>query len=217
VKQPDAPPTRPPIGPSKGTAIYASSPTTRSRLQIFASLLTRWNSTIRLVSQQDLGDFWKRHIEDALQLAPLMPSQTTEAVDLGSGGGLPGLVLAIATDVHFDLIEADSRKAAFLREAAISTKAPVTIHAQRIEEVRLPRRPVVTARALAPLHKLLELAEPFLLEGGVCLFPKGERVEAEIAEAETHWTMLLERMSSSTAQTARLLRISAIKRKGHTP
>ncbi len=115
------------------------------------ALLVKWNPTIRLVSPPDLAAIWPRHIADSLQLLPLIPAGLDGAIDLGSGGGLPGLVLAIATGIHFDLVESDSRKAAFLSEAAIATRAPVTVHASRIEEVRLPRGGLVTARALAPL------------------------------------------------------------------
>jgi 16S rRNA (guanine527-N7)-methyltransferase len=186
----------------------ALAPALRDRLQIFTSLLVRWNPTIRLVSTQDIAHLWTRHVEDALQLVPLIPPATAGAVDLGSGGGLPGLVLAIATGLHFDLIEADSRKAAFLHEAAIATKAPATIHARRIEHMALPPRRLVTARALAPLPRLLALAKPFLADGGICLFPKGERVETEIAEAEQHWSFSLERLPSHTDPAAGILRIA---------
>jgi 16S rRNA (guanine527-N7)-methyltransferase len=179
-------------------------------LRTFVSLLIRWNPTIRLVSSQDSGDLWTRHVEDALQLAPLMPPGVTQAIDLGSGAGLPGLVLAIATGVHFDLIEADSRKAAFLREAVLATQAPATVHACRIEEIRLPPRPLVTARALAPLPHLLDLAKRLLSTDGVCLFPKGERAASEVREAQKRWSFILESVPSRTAPAASILRISQL-------
>jgi 16S rRNA (guanine527-N7)-methyltransferase len=185
----------------------------RERLDVFTRLLTRWNPTIRLVSQQDMPHLWQRHVEDSLQLIPLIPRETPRAVDLGSGGGFPGLVLAIATGIHFDLIEADGRKAAFLREAAAATEAPVTVHGIRIEEVRLPPVALVTARAMAPLRLLLDLASPFLLPGGTCLFPKGGRAEAEITEAERDWTMTLRRVPSATAPDAQILAIKSIMRR----
>jgi 16S rRNA (guanine527-N7)-methyltransferase len=186
----------------------ATAAAVSDRLQTFVSLLIRWNPTIRLVSTQDSGDLWTRHIEDALQLAPLMPPGVTQAIDLGSGGGLPGLVLAIATGVSFDLIEADKRKAAFLREAVLATEAPVTIHACRIEDAALAPSELVTARALASLPHLLDLAKPLLAADGICLFPKGERGAAEIAEAEKHWSFSLETLPSRTAPAATILRIS---------
>jgi 16S rRNA (guanine527-N7)-methyltransferase len=183
------------------------------RLAIFTALLARWNPTIRLVSVQDMAHLRHRHIDDSLQLIPLIPRETPRAVDLGSGGGFPGLVLAIATGIHFDLIEADGRKAAFLREAAAAIDAPVTVHASRIEEVRLPPVALVTARAMAPLRILLDLASPFLLAGGTCLFPKGARAESEIAEAERDWTMTLRRIPSATAPDAQILCIKSIERR----
>ena len=125
-------------------------------------------------------------------------------------------MLALATGVHFDLVELDGRKAAFLREAASATRAPVTIHARRIEGLPLPPRRLVTARALAPLPKLLELAAPLLTPDGICLFPKGERFEAEIADARKDWSMTIETIPSRTSAGARLLSIRNIQRKGHS-
>jgi len=183
------------------------------RLTAFAALLTRWNPTIRLISSQAVDHLWARHIDDALQLVPHMPSNVTHAIDLGSGGGFPGLILALATGVHFDLVESDSRKAAFLVEAATLTKAPATIHATRIEDLALESRMLVTARALAPLPKLLELSQPLLADGGVCLFPKGERAETEIIEARKGWIMDLQQMPSRTAPMGQILRISNLRRR----
>lgn len=188
----------------------------RRKLEAFAALLLRWNPTIRLVSVDDAGALWPRHIADALQLVPLLPRDITTAADLGSGGGLPGLVLALATGTHFDLIEADGRKAAFLREAAQLTDAPVTVHAARIETIRIPPRPLITARALAALPKLLALAHPLLAPGGLCLFPKGERAEAELQEAAALWSMRVETIPSRTAPGAQLLLITDLHPKRQT-
>jgi len=190
---------------------------TRDRLIAFTDLLTRWNPTIKLVSTQDLVYLWPRHVEDALQLIPYMPRGATHAVDLGSGGGFPGLVLALATGVHFDLIESDSRKAAFLQEAATITKAPATIHARRIEDMALKSRMLVTARALAPLPKLLELSHTFLAEGGVCLFPKGGRADTEITDACKDWIMDLQQFPSRTSPAGHILRVSGLRRREVTP
>jgi 16S rRNA (guanine527-N7)-methyltransferase len=199
--------------PSKQTDALSLDSATRDRLSAFLALLTRWNATIKLVSHQDIIHIWERHIDDALQLIQYMPLGVTHAVDLGSGGGFPGLVLAIATDVHFDLVESDTRKAAFLQEAVAITKAPATIHASRIDAVALELRLLVTARALAPLPKLLELARPFLAKGGCCLFPKGESVDAEIAEACKNWIMDVQQIPSRTSPTGRILRITDLRRR----
>ena len=130
------------------------------------------------------------------------------AIDLGSGAGFPGLILALATGTPFDLIEADQRKAAFLREAARVTGAPVRVHATRIESAGLAPAPLVTARAVAPLSKLLALAAPLLAPGGQCLFLKGASVQSELTHAAAQWHMHVERIPSRTAPDACILRIS---------
>jgi 16S rRNA (guanine527-N7)-methyltransferase len=180
----------------------------RETLKQFAALLLRWNHTVNLVSLGDIPDLWQRHIADSLQLAPLLDPLPSHAIDLGSGAGFPGLLLALATGVPFDLVEADQRKAAFLREAARITGAPVTVHAARIEAVKLRPAPLVTARAFAPLPKLLDLVAPHLALGGYCLLPKGAGVDAELTQAAKRWHMQVERIPSRTAPGACILRIS---------
>ena len=181
-------------------------------LETFAALLLRWNRTLNLVARRDEPVLWQRHIADSLQLAERMVPRAERAIDLGSGAGFPGLVLAIATQVPFDLIEADQRKAAFLREAARATGAPVHVHAVRIETASLPPAPLVTARAVAPLAKLLALAAPLLAPGGACLFLKGAGVEAELTRAAAEWHMQVERIPSRTAPGASILRITELTR-----
>lgn len=197
VKRPDPPPCD-------------VSRETRARLDAYVALLTRWQARINLVSPRDLAQIWPRHIADALQLVPLIPPGTPRAIDLGSGAGLPGLVLAIATGIPFDLVESDQRKAAFLREAARVTAAPVWVHADRIESVALAPAPLVTARALAPLSRLLDWAHPLLAPGGICLFPKGRSVDSELTEATAGWHMQIGRTPSRTDPSATILRISEV-------
>jgi 16S rRNA (guanine527-N7)-methyltransferase len=184
----------------------------RRRLDAFAELVRHWNATVNLIAPGDLGAIWTRHIEDCLQLVPLVPAGAARAIDLGSGGGFPGLVIAIATGISFDLIESDRRKAAFLREAVRATGAPATVHPSRIETAAVPPAPLVTARALARLPRLLELAAPKLAPGGTCLFMKGAAVEAELTEAAARWQMRVERIPSRTDPAAAILRISEIAR-----
>ena len=187
-------------------------PSVQAALVTFAALLLRWNRTVNLIARRDEPNLWDRHIADSLQLAPLIPPGTPRAIDLGSGGGFPGLVLAIATAIPFDLIESDQRKAAFLREAARATGAPATIHNVRIEAARLPPAPLVTARALAPLPHLLALAAPKLAPTGICLFLKGQNVASELTDAATQWHMRVEMLPSQTSPVASILRISEIAR-----
>jgi 16S rRNA (guanine527-N7)-methyltransferase len=185
---------------------------TKERLEAFAALLLRWNTRINLVSRSDAGIIWERHIQDSLQLCQLIPRGLGRAIDLGSGAGFPGLVVCIATGIPFDLIESDRRKAAFLREAARVTAAPANVHACRIEVANISPAGLVTARALAPLAKLLGLAERLLAEGGTCLFPKSEKADQEIAEALATWTMRIEPHISETDRSGVILRISEVKR-----
>jgi len=161
-------------------------------LRAYAELLGRWTAKINLVSRGDEGQIWQRHVLDSLRLLPLIPAGTARAIDLGSGAGLPGLVLAAASGIAFDLVEADRRKATFLSEAQRVTGAPVTVHCARIEAVALLPAPLVTARALAPLDVLLGLAAPFLAPGGTALFPKGVRAAEEIEAARRLWRFELD-------------------------
>ncbi|MBS0638928.1 MAG: 16S rRNA (guanine(527)-N(7))-methyltransferase RsmG [Proteobacteria bacterium] len=180
------------------------------RLNRFADLLEKWNASLNLVAPRDIPVLWQRHIADSLQLLPLLPGSLDRAVDLGSGGGFPGLVLAIASGVPFDLIEADQRKASFLRTAIRETGAPAAVHACRIEAADLPPARLVTARALAPLPRLLPLAARLLTPDGTCLFLKGARAGEEIADASPNWDMTLDRVPSGTNPDGVILRISAL-------
>jgi 16S rRNA (guanine527-N7)-methyltransferase len=182
------------------------------RLRLFCDLLLRWNRSVNLISRSDEAVLWDRHVADSLQLAPLIPSGTPRAIDLGSGGGFPGLVLAIETGIPFDLIESDHRKAAFLREAARMTDAPATVHAVRIEACTLPPAPLITARALAPLPKLLGLAAPLLEPDGICLFLKGANANSELTATAAEWHMRVMSVPSRTAADAVVLRVSEITR-----
>ena len=185
------------------------------RLRAYVALLLRWNVTINLIGRAaaDPGAVWDRHVADCLRLLPLVPPDATAATDLGSGAGLPGLVLAIAAGLPFALIESDRRKAAFLAEAARVTAAPVTVHCARIEAVRLAPAPLVTARALAPLPRLLGYAAPLLARGGICLFPKGMGADAEIADAQRQgWRFTLERHDDPAMPGSTILQLSGLAR-----
>ncbi len=192
---------------------FAPDGATRERLERFAALLLHWNATLNLIAPADAPVLWPRHIANLLQLVPILPEGLERAIDLGSGGGFPGLVLAIATGVHFDLIESDRRKASFLRSAVLETAAPASVHACRIEQADLPPARLVTARALAPLPRLLPLASRLLTPGGVCLFLKGARVDQELADVASGWTMQAERIPSQTSADGVILRISELQRK----
>ena len=183
-------------------------------LRQFAGLVEKWSPKINLVSKGDLPLIWGRHVQDSLSLVPHIPAGVTRAIDLGSGAGFPGMVLAIATGIEFTLIESDTRKAAFLMEAARATGAPVRVLNTRIELAKTVPAPLVTARALAPLDKLLGLARPHLAENGVCLFPKGRTAEEELTVAKGLWQMTVERILSPLDRQASILKVNDLRHVG---
>jgi 16S rRNA (guanine527-N7)-methyltransferase len=137
----------------------------------------------------------------------------SRAIDLGSGGGFPGLVLAIATGIQFDLIESDRRKASFLRTAVRETGASATIHDCRVEDAPVSAADLITARALAPLPRILALAAPLLAPEGLCLLLKGAKADTEIAEAEQTWQMAVLKSPSQTGNDGVILSISNLRRR----
>jgi len=181
-------------------------------LSAYTALLNRWNARINLVSPRDVARLRERHIEDSAQLVSLIPPGTRRIADLGAGAGFPGLVLAILTGLDTHLVERDQRKAAFLREAARITAAPVTVHAADAATLPAIGADLVTARALAPLPTLLPLAARHLATGGDCLFPKGATAEAELTAALPAWTMAVERFPSRTDPAATILRLTEVAR-----
>jgi 16S rRNA (guanine527-N7)-methyltransferase len=197
---------------------------TLERLEIYVNLLVKWQRTINLVSRSTLPRLWTRHIADCAQLAALGSAHRVWA-DLGSGAGLPGIVIAImsmpragSTEVH--LIERDRRKASFLREAKRVTGAPVNIHAVRAEDI-LPdlagRVSAVTARALAPLADLLELAEPLLTTCATGFFPKGQALESELERASQIFEFEAQSVQSRTDKAGRIAIIRGLKRLAEPP
>lgn len=165
---------------------------TTERLDAYVAALRKWNGKINLVSSRSIDDVWRRHIADSAQLHALWGGFEGLWGDLGSGGGLPGLVVAIiAADatpaLRVVLVESDERKAAFLAEAARSCGVEIGVVCGRIETSEPLRADVVSARALAPLTGLLEYAGRHLAPGGICLFPKGETVHTQIEAAKSEW------------------------------
>jgi 16S rRNA (guanine527-N7)-methyltransferase len=201
-----------PLGPEGFAELFPVSRETLSRLETYAALLTQWSARINLVGRDTVADLWRRHILDSAQLRPLVPSTARNLIDLGSGAGFPGLVLAILGVPGIELVEADSRKSAFLREAARIAAAEVTIRPSRIQAVPPHPVDVFTARACAPLDRLLDLAEPFLRPDTVCVFPKGERFEAELTLARKHWTMSVSVEQSLSDRRGVILRLQQVVR-----
>lgn len=186
--------------------LWIVSRETSERLALFEALLLKWNSRINLVGRNETSQLRRRHVDDSLQLLSLLPANGP-VVDLGSGGGFPGLVIAIASGRSVTLVEADARKATFLREAARATGAPVEVINDRIEHCGIQNAGIVTARALAPLERLLRLSYPLLSSAGVSFLPKGGNIDAELTAAETGWQMSLKRHPSQTAPDGCILEV----------
>ena len=184
---------------------------TAERLAIYAAELRRWQRALNLVSPGSLPHLWERHVDDSLQLAEIEP-QAMSWLDLGAGGGLPGLIVAAAEPRrHVSLLESDSRKCAFLRSTARRMGLDATVHHGRIEDVATanlsPPPEVVSARALAPLSRLLAYAQPFLGRGAVALFPKGRNAALELTEARESWIFDADIVPSRTDPAGSILRI----------
>ena len=190
---------------------------TFAALLAFEQLVRRWTSAINLVSKTTLPDLWARHILDSAQVFSLCPSSATSWADLGSGGGFPGIVVAILAkemkpDLHVTLVESDLRKATFLRQAAQSLALPVAVRSNRIESLDPLNADVLSARALAPLSDLLAYADRHLAAGGVAIFPKGARYAEELAAAQENWAFDADAQQSHSDADAAILVIRNIHR-----
>ena len=211
---------------------------TLDKLNLYESLLRKWQPAVNLVAPATLPLVWGRHFADSAQLADLVPDGARILVDLGSGGGFPGLVLAILLQggergragkaevsdgrpgnslQRVILVESDTRKAAFLREVARQTGAPVDILSIRIEncatQLKAPSIDVVTARALAPLDRLLGYAAPLFGVETIGLFLKGRDAQTEIQAARTHWSFDDRLVPSVTDARASIVAIRGLKAK----
>ena len=192
---------------------------TAERLDRFVEFLLPWAQKINLIARSTIPAIWTRHVADSLQLLPLAPDAKCW-IDLGSGAGFPGLVIACALAdrggavVH--LIESTGKKAAFLREAVNQIRLPAVVHAVRIEDFvkNFNGRPdVVCARALAPLDELLTLAHPLLKTGAQGLFPKGQDVEGELTQASKYWNIDAELIPSKTSAEGRIVVVRSLRRR----
>ena len=153
---------------------------TMDRLFAYVTLVEKWQKRVNLVSGSTLPDIWMRHIWDSAQLVPLIPADTGRILDVGSGAGFPGLVLAALCDAECHLVESDQKKAVFLQTVIRETGIRATVHNLRAETLPLLEADIITARALAPLDKLLDLLATQLRPGTRCLFLKGAQAEAEL-------------------------------------
>lgn len=184
---------------------------TFAMLREYVSLLLKWNSAINLIGSTTESDIWTRHIEDSLQLVPLIPEAASTLADLGSGAGLPGLVIAIARpELSVTLIEQDQRKAAFLNETKARLRLDnVTIVISDVARVA-GQFDLVVARALAPLDSLCRMSKPLLNKEGICLFPKGQAYLQELEAARHNWQFDCVQNQSTTQENSSIVTISKL-------
>lgn len=196
-------------------AAFHVKPESIQKLRTYANLLAQWQKAVNLVAPGTLAEVWHRHFADSAQVAPLIPEDAATVVDIGSGGGFPGLVLAVMLAERpgggpkITLVESDQRKAAFLREVARTLGLAVEILVARIEkpetQLKVGTAEVVTARAFAPLERLFALALPILGPGSLLVLPKGRAAEAEIADARRAFAFDAELVPSRTEPDARIV------------
>ena len=201
--------------PRDFAAAVGVSRETMARLETYVKLLEQWQPKVNLIGASTFADLWNRHMLDSAQIYDYLPPG--QVLDAGSGAGFPGLVLAIMAredDEHgpFHLVESDGRKCAFLTEVVKETEAKAIIHNERVEAMKPFPVAAVTARALAPLDRLLPLLDHFLLPGTQAFFLKGRNVNDELTEARKDWKITAERIQSVSDPSGVLLHITEVKR-----
>jgi 16S rRNA (guanine527-N7)-methyltransferase len=203
---------------ARALALTPVSRETEEQLDRYVELLLHWQRKINLVSPSTLRELWTRHVADSLQLIPLAPQARIWA-DLGSGGGFPGLPIALAGEVTMvHLIESNGKKAAFLREAVRGTGARAVVHQERAEkfgESCTETVHVVTARAVAPLKTLCNQAFPLLKRGAIGLFPKGQDVDVELTHAAKYWRLDASKVPSKTSPAGSIVVIRNLEPMGN--
>ncbi|SHG99840.1 16S rRNA (guanine(527)-N(7))-methyltransferase RsmG [Cognatishimia maritima] len=203
--------------PSSATARLDVSRETLERLATLSDLLQKWNPKINLVAQSTLVDLWKRHILDSAQLFDLMPAQGGSWLDIGSGGGFPGLVVAILNAEQkrpwkVTMMESDTRKCTFLRTVLRETGVTASVITKRIELADPAQVDVISARALADLNTLFSFSERHLKADGTALFSKGVNWKKEVQVAEKSWSFQAEAIKSETQEGAVILKVGDITR-----
>jgi len=203
---------------ARALALVPLAPDIQARLAIYVDLLARWRKITNLISEASFREVWTRHIADSAQLLPLAPD-ARRWIDMGAGAGFPGMVIAIqlagVAGVRVHCLESDRRKCAFLREVARATGAPADIHAARVESIApdsLSPVDAVTARAFAPLPRVLEFATVWLRQGAVGIFPRGRSAEAQLEAAAAQdltidQTLSIDSVASKLDPEAVILRV----------
>ena len=208
------------MSPQDFSAQFNVSRETMQQLVAYQALLGKWQQKINLVGPATLEQFWTRHVADSAQLLGLAKADQLVWLDLGSGGGFPGLVLAMMLQPrggYVHLVESDERKVAFLRTVIRETGAPAEVHLSRIETLAMDQPEalvgvqVITARALAALPKLLPWVAPFFTSSTIALLHKGRGWQEELTEAEQSWKLQAEIIQSVTDEAARIIKVSQLE------
>ena len=186
---------------------YDVSRETCEKLSHYVSLLTKWQKSINLVSGKTIADVWERHILDSAQLISHLPKEPANILDLGSGAGLPAVILAIMTDHNIAMVESDTRKCAFMQTALRETGAKATIHNTRLESLPFQDADIIIARAFAPLDRLLEWTVPQHKEGQIFWLLKGKGVNEELTNVPVSQKVVTEQYHSLVAGDGVILRL----------
>ncbi len=188
---------------------------TLAKLEGLVALITKWTKSINLIAPNSVSDIWDRHIVDSAQVLHLAPETWKSWTDLGSGGGLPALVVAILDPQRrpISLVESDKRKCLFLTTARRELDININVVNERIEKADLPKVDILSARALAPLDELLSFSETTLQPSGTALFSKGARYQEELDRAAQAWHFDVTAHQSQTNPDSRVLEISRIRRR----
>lgn len=205
--------------PAEICSLFNVSRESLEKFELYVTILSKWQKRINLVGPLELPRLWSRHIADGLQLVKHISRADGSIVDLGSGAGIPGIILAIALcdrGHHIHLVESNGKKAAFLREAARELDLPVDVHCSRIEalagESSFQQVDVVVARALAPLPKLMDMAVPLVRKTGKMLFLKGLDVDSELTATTKCWNITYDKFPSRTHSDGCILEIKEFQR-----
>jgi len=186
---------------------------TSEKLSIYHDLLVKWQKRVNLVGSNTIADAWSRHFLDSIQLFPQLPSCDVSVLDIGTGAGFPGMVLAILGVKNMHLAESDQKKILFLKEVSRETNTPVTFHAMRVEHVKHAIFDVITSRACSDLDTLLSYSAPFVSHETICLFPKGKNYATELEDAFLHWNFQHIVGNSVTDTLGVVLKITDLRRK----
>lgn len=204
------------------SAVFNVSRETMAALKTYETLLIKWQKSINLVANSTISDLWQRHMLDSAQLSGLVSQPVQHWVDLGSGGGFPGLVVALLRahepDFQMHLVESDQRKAVFMREVVRQTSAPVTVHCQRIDVFAAefgPNAQIISARALAPMDRLLAWAAPLFGPDSIGLFLKGQGLSDELISARKGWIFNSDVIPSRSDPSGAILKVEDLHAADH--